>query len=142
MRLLNEKSILDCDEYDEELHNDEIDEILNRLYDLPDYDCAIVFRYIDIAHKGKGDNIKGCNLHDCFEMIEYADIKNGIDVMINDDGLLTFIAHGQGYTYEGEYGMVTTAIIVMPYDKHKEPIDISYLFEDIVLVHEDSISLS
>ena len=132
--LLNTMSILDCDELDEEQHNEEIQDILEKLYELPDYNCAVVFRYLDVAHQDKQDVIKSCNLHDCFEMVEYADFKNGVDVILSDDGLLTFIAHGQGYTYKDEYNLVPTAIVVMPYDENKNSIDISFaLKESIVL---------
>ncbi len=41
--LLNTMSILDCDELDEEQHNEEIQDILEKLYELPDYNCAVVF---------------------------------------------------------------------------------------------------
>lgn len=140
--LLTTKSILDCNEYDEELHSEEIQEIMDRLFDLPNYNCAVIYRYIDIAHKGKEDVIKGCKLHDCFEMIEYADIKNGIDLMLNDDGLLTFIAHGQGYTYNDEYGLVTTAIVIMPYDENKNSIDISYLFTSEIYAEDCSLVMN
>lgn len=140
--LLNTMSILDCDELDEEQHNEEIQDILEKLYELPDYDCAVVFKYLDVAHKDNQEIIKSCNLHDCFEMIEYADFKNGVDVLLNDDGLLTFIVHGQRYTYKDEYSLVTTAIIIMPYDENKNSIDISYIFEEYQFLKGYSCSLN
>ena len=44
--------------------------------------------------KTKEPIIKSCNLHNCDEMIEYVDSKNGVDIAIVED-FLTYIVYGQ-----------------------------------------------
>ena len=53
MKLLNSKSILDCDEFEEEIHNKETQEILERLLKYPNYDCAAIIKYFDEANKDR-----------------------------------------------------------------------------------------
>lgn len=50
MRLINRKSIIECDEYEEKSHNDEIFKIESLLNKLPNYDCAVIFKNIN-SHK-------------------------------------------------------------------------------------------
>lgn len=119
MRLLNGKSILDCDEHEELIHNQEIEEILNEIYQLENYDTAIIFKHIDEAHKKQKDVIKPCRLHDFMEMIEYVDFKNGIDFAVEDNGVFIVIVYGQGYELDGYYHLIETHIHLMPYDKDK-----------------------
>ena len=47
--LLNSKSILNCNEEEEKEHNNEIEEISKMIYSLPNYDCAIIIKYVDKA---------------------------------------------------------------------------------------------
>ena len=47
MRLLNTKSILDCDEFEEEVHNQETQDILSKLSNYPNYDCAAIINITD-----------------------------------------------------------------------------------------------
>ena len=97
MRLLNTKSILDCDEFEEEVHNQETQDILSKLSNYPNYDCAAIIKYFDEANKDKEPIIKSCNLHNCDELINYIDSKNGVDIAIVED-FLTYIVYGQGYS--------------------------------------------
>ena len=129
--LLNSKSIIDCNEYEEEMHNNEIELIAEKICELPNYDCAVVIRYKDIAHKDKKDTIMSCGLHDFLEMAEYVDIKNGIDLKIGDNDLLTIRAYGQGYIMNDEYYNVITEIFIMPYEGEGEFLDISHYLKKI-----------
>ena len=90
MRLLNTKSILNCNELEEEKHNQENQDILSKLSNYPNYDCAAIIKYFDEANKDKEPIIKSCNLHNCDEMIEYVDSKNGVDIALVEN-FLTFI---------------------------------------------------
>lgn len=119
MRLLNTKSILDCNELEEDNHNQEIQNILQKLQDYPDYDCAAIIKCFDEANKDKEPIIKSCNLHNCDEMIEYIDSKNGVDVAIVED-FLTFIVYGQSYYKNDKYYLVQTGIQIRPYDVDKK----------------------
>ena len=119
MRLLNSKSILDCNEQEMLIHEQEIEDILNEIYQLENYDCAIIFKHVDEAHKKQKDVIKPCQLHDFIEMIEYVDFKNGIDFAVEDNGVFVVIVYGQGYELKGIYHLVETHIHVMPYDENR-----------------------
>lgn len=123
--LLTSKSIVDCNEYEEEVHNNEIELIAESICELPNYDCAVVMKYKDIAHKDRKETIMSCSLHDFLEMVEYVDIKNGIDLKIGDNNLLTICAYGQGYEMKGEHYNVITEIFIMPYEDEGEFLDIS-----------------
>lgn len=125
MRLLNTKSILDCDEVEEEIHNRETQDILSKLSNYPNYDCAAIIKYFDEANKDKEPIIKSCNLHNCDEMIEYVDSKNGVDVAIVED-FLTFIVYGKGYSINNKYHLVQVGIQIRPYDESRDYI---YLLE-------------
>ncbi len=120
MQLLNSKSILDCDEKEMLIHEREIEEILNVIYQLEDYDCVIIFKHMDEAHKNKEDVIKSCQLYDFLEMVEYVDFKNGIDFAVEDNGVFVIIAYGQGYEINGIYHFIGTHIHVMPYGEDKK----------------------
>lgn len=118
MHLLNSKSILDCDELEEEIHNQEIQDVLSKLSNYPNYDCAAIIKYFDEANKDKEPIIKSCNLHNCEEMIEYVDSKNGVDIAIVED-FLTYIVYGQEYFKDVTYYITQIGIQIRPYDKNR-----------------------
>lgn len=127
MRRLNTKSILGCNELEEDNHNQEIQKILQKLQDYPDYDCAAIIKYFDEANKDKEPIIKSCNLHNCDEMIEYIDSKNGIDIAIVED-FLTFIVYGQDYSLNDKYHLIQAGIQIRPYDMNKQFIKIQFKY--------------
>lgn len=131
MRLLNAKSILDCDEFEEEVHNQETQDILSKLSNYPNYDCAAIIKYFDEANKDKKPIIKSCNLHNCDEMINYIDSKNGVDIAIVED-FLTFIVYGQGYFIDNISYQTQTGIQIRPYDSKRDFIFLN-ISKDIVL---------
>lgn len=124
MKLLNSKSILDCDEFEEEIHNKETQEILEGLLKYPNYDCAAIIKYFDEVNKDKEPIIKQCKLHSCDEMIEYVVFKDGVDLALVED-YLTFIVYGQGYTVGEDYHLVRAGIQIRPYDVNRNFIDLS-----------------
>lgn len=123
--LLNSKSILECDEFEEKVHNEEIKKIANQVYNFPNYQCVVVYKYKDTAHKEQKEIIRECYLHDFLDVVEYVDIKNGIDLAITDNDLLTIIAYGQCYELNGICEKITTYIYIMPYNDEREFLDIS-----------------
>lgn len=118
MHLLDSKSILDCNELEEEIHNQEIQDVLSKLSNYPNYDCAAIIKYFDEANKDKEPIIKSCNLHNCEEMIEYVDSKNGVDIAIVED-FLTYIVYGQEYFKDVTYYITQIGIQIRPYDKNR-----------------------
>lgn len=124
--LLTSKSILDCNEQEEEIHNKEIENIVDIIQIFPNYDCAIIFKYKDKIHEHLEKKIIQGNLHDFLNNIEYVDIKNGIDLKIGDNNLLTIIAYGQNYSINSKFNCIITEIVIMPYNNDREFLDISY----------------
>lgn len=122
MRLLNTKSILDCNELEEEKHNQENQDLLSKL---SNYDCAAIIKYFDDANKDKEPIIKSCKLHNCDEMIEYVDSKNGVDVAIVEN-FLTFIVYGQGYLIKNKCNLTKVGIQIRPYN-HEEFLNFNQL---------------
>ena len=107
--LLNSKSILNCNEEEEKEHNNEIEEISKMIYSLPNYDCAIIIKYVDKANEKR----------------KYIDIKNGIDLVIEDNNIFSIHAYGQCYKLKDDFHFVETNIYIMPYDENRDFIDIS-----------------
>lgn len=118
MRLLNTKSILNCNELEEEKHNQENQDILSKLSNYPNYDCAAIIKYFDEANKNKEPIIKSCNLHNCDELINYIDSKNGVDIAIVED-FLTYIVYGQGYSGNNKCHLIQIGIQIRPYDSDR-----------------------
>lgn len=123
--LLNSKSILDCNEYEEEIHNKEIELIAEKVQGLPNYNCMVVIKYKDEAHKNRKEQRLSTNLHDFLEMLEYVDMKNGVDLKIGDNNLLTLVAYGQLFSNNNEYHHCITEVLIMPYERKLEFVDIS-----------------
>ena len=123
--LLNSKSILNCNEEEEKEHNNEIEEISKMIYSLPNYDCAIIIKYVDKANEKREEEILSCNMHDYLDMLEYIDIKNGIDLVIEDNNIFSIHSYGQCYKLKDDFHFVETNIYIMPYDENRDFIDIS-----------------
>ena len=115
MELLNSKSILDCTEQEKEQHNQECSTIIESLHKYDDYDCAVIYKYFDEANKEKEPVIKQCNLYDCLDMVQFSDIKNGVD-FATVEGFLTFICYGSEYEYNKQIHLVTSGIQISPYN--------------------------
>ena len=120
MILLNSKSILHCDEFDEEIHNKEIQDAIDEIISYNDFDCALICKYQDIGHKNIEQRIDSCCFSELLEHLGTRDIKNGVD-LYTDGQYLIFLVYGQGYTLvdTSEYHLVTEAIKVMPYIKEE-----------------------
>lgn len=116
MILLNSKSILQCDENEEEIHSKEIQDIIDEIIAYKDYDCALICKYQDIGHKNIDQRIDSCCFSELLAYLGTRDIKNGVD-LFTDGQYLVFLVYGQGYTMAdtNEYYLVEEAIKVMPY---------------------------
>lgn len=116
MKLLNSKSVINCIDSELENHTKESEEILEKLLLYNDYDCAAIFKYFDTVHKDKEPVIKSCKLHNCEEVIQFADIKNGVD-LAEVEGFLTFICYGSEYQIDDQTYVVTTGIQIRHFDE-------------------------
>ena len=126
MNLLNSKSILNCEEYEEEIHNQEINNYLESFTSKENYDCAVLIKSFDEMHKNSEPVIKSCKLHNCQEMLEYVDIKNGVDIA-DVDGYFTFLTYGQCYVVNGQTHMIMQGIQIRPFNNKKEFITLTDL---------------
>lgn len=120
MILLNSKSILQCGESEEENHNKEIQEVIDKIIAYKDYECALICKYQDSGHKNIEQRIDSCSFSELLEYLGTRDIKNGVD-LYTDGQYLIFLVYGQGYTLvdTSEYHLITEAIKVMPYIKEE-----------------------
>ena len=97
MKLLNSQTILRCHTNEEiETNNRETEDIISQLSDDNNYECAMIIKRFDEARINKEPIIKSCYLHDCQNAVEYADIKQGVDIALVD-GFLTFVCYGSEY---------------------------------------------
>ena len=126
---ISSKSILDCNEDEEELHNQEIEDYCNKIYGISNYDTAVLIQRVDI--EAQEEIIKSCKLHDFMNMIEFVDYKNGIDLYYDEKEILTIMAYGQGYKINGIYSLTKTRIIILPYNERKKFLNLRYLFDNL-----------
>lgn len=125
MLMLNEKSCIDCDEFEFDKHNEEIEELMEKLSQLEDYDCVVLHKYIDLAHKDKEMKVMDSSLWDIYEVVEYADLKNGVDLLIDDEGFLNLSVYGQGYKMADKDYLVNSIFKIIPRDEEWNFLDIS-----------------
>ena len=120
MKLLNSQTILRCQTNEEiEKHNKEIEDIISQLSDDNNYECAMIIKRFDEAGINKEPIIKSCYLHDCQNAVEYADIKQGVDIALVD-GFLTFVCYGSEYKLNESIYIVTTGIQIRPYNENRD----------------------
>ncbi len=62
------------------------------------------------------------------EMVQYTDIKNGVDIEIGDNNVFNLICYGATYTINDILYSVKTRISIMPYDENKDFLDLSQFF--------------
>lgn len=130
MILINSKSIIDCDEKEEELHNKEINNFLDLILKYPNYECALIINRVDIEEKR--ERIESCRLHEILDNIDYVDLKNGADILI-DEGIIHIFCYGQNYIISEVTKMVTNDICVLPYNEDR---DFLSLFTNISEIKE------
>ena len=64
-------------------------------------------------------------MHEVLEVLEWGDIKNGADVLLDEDGYLVFVLYGQGYTLKDKYHLITVAYQILPFDANRNFMNIS-----------------
>ena len=129
MKLLHTKSIRECTELEEAIHQAEMDNIMNLVFELPDYDCELSVTYIDDYHKNHwSPYFLESNLHRVQDLLQNEDLKNGVDVFVTEENDLAFIAYGQSYTYQGNGGVLTALVTVKCFGEGHSPIDMSKVF--------------
>ncbi|MGT2887112.1 hypothetical protein N1495_04060 [Streptococcus didelphis] len=142
MNLLHKKSILDCTELEERIHQAETNQLLEKLLSLPNFDCDFEVTFEDDYHKKMNYPLfYESNLHRISDFMETRDIKNGVDTLLTEANHLAFRAFGQHYTAEGKDGILTTLITVKCYGEGRMPIDMSRYFSTPEPTVENSLTL-
>lgn len=111
MKLLNTKLSLECDEYEEIHHEEEIEKIYMKICKFPNIDCALAIT----DSFNDEPKIEICKLHDVFETLEKFDCKNGIDIY-QDNLFITIVLNGQTYKKREEMNIFFTYVQVLPLD--------------------------
>lgn len=120
MKLLNSQTILRCQTNEEiENHNKEIEDIISQLRNGKNYECAAIIKRFDEAGINKEPIIKSCYLHECQDMVQYVDIKQGVDIALVGD-FLTFICYGSEYKLNESIYVVTAGIQIRPYNENRD----------------------
>lgn len=126
MKMLNSKSCIECDEFDEINHNDELIKIGDKLFELENYDCIVLQKYQDVVHKDIDmEVISDVSLWNLYDLAEFVDCKNGADLLIDDEGFLNLSVYGQIYEYKGEHHFNNCAFKIMPHDEDMKLLDVS-----------------
>ena len=142
MNLLHKKSILDCTELEERIHQAETIQLLEKILSLPNFDCDFEVTFEDDYHKEMNYPLAyESNLHRIFEFIETQDIKNGGDAFLTDENHLAFRTYGQLYKYKGQYEMVQCLITIKCYGEGMSPIDMSKVFTPPTQALEKELSV-
>ncbi len=129
MNLLHTKSIRECTELEEAIHQAEVDNIMNLVFALPDYDCELSITYIDDYHKNHwSPYFLESNLHRVEELLQNEDLKNGVDIFVTEENDLAFKAYGQSYTYQESGGVLTALVTVTCFGEGRSAIDMSKVF--------------
>ncbi|MGF1399770.1 hypothetical protein [Streptococcus infantarius] len=142
MKLLHSKSIRNCTDLEEAIHQAEVERFLEMIASLPNYDCDIDVTFEDDYHKEMNYPLAyESNLHRIFEFIETQDIKNGVDTYLTDENNLAFRVFGQHYMANGKDGLLTTLITVKSFCEGRSPIDMSKVFTPPTQALEKELSV-
>ena len=130
MKALNKISILDCDEAQHVNHMKEIENIFEKIYSIKNYDCLYTVEYVDEYHRNHRDKyITNDDLQSLNDILEITDLKNGMDVFIDEKNLV-FLVHGQGYSRLGQYHLVERKVTVEAFDSYGFEVDLGSFFRD------------
>ena len=142
MKLLHSKSMRNCTELEEAIHQAEVERFSEMIASLLNYDCDIDVTFEDDYHKEMNVPLAyESNLHRIFEFIETQDIKNGVDTYLTDENNLAFRAYGQHYVAKGKDGLLTTLITVKSFGEGMSPIDMSKVFTPPTQALEKELSV-
>jgi len=116
--LLEKKSCVECDEDEFEGHNFEIQLLLDNLAKyIKDLPCVFLI-------EGEPFLEEQFSLYECLDIIQYFDIKNGIDLEIGDNNIFQILCYGNDFNHP-------TVISVLPYDENRDFLDISAILKNI-----------
>ena len=117
MQLLMKKSILSCTEEEQILHEEEFQEIMNRIRKLPDFECAVICRPLDIQRADQKPWIRTCRLHFIDYIRDWDDTSKGMDMWLDDDSYPVLICYGSEYSYENEMIRKALSCKILPFNE-------------------------
>ena len=116
--LLFTRSAFGADEYETRIHDQEFENLMDQVFELPDYKVELDVTFLDEYHKEHDYPLfYESHLHNVFDFMESRDIKNGIDMYLDEEQNLFFVAYGQGYHANGKDGTITTKVLVKAFDE-------------------------
>lgn len=128
MKLVNSKTILECETEDDiNVHNQEILTLFEKVNQLENYECAVLCKFQDKAHKHLQTRVESILLHDIDEVYQWGDFKNGVDLLIDENNeYFVLVTYGQSYQIKGEndWHTVIEAFKILPYNKDEMFINI------------------
>lgn len=129
MYLLTSKAVKDCTDDEIKAHCIEIQAILDKLDKLENFQCAVIEKAQDPAHSKEVEKIWPSAIHELKDILDAADLKNGCDLVTNDDcEFLVIVTYGQTYEYQGKDGQCITAYEILPFNSRRQFLDvITYL---------------
>lgn len=108
---------------DMESHINEIIEIINTVVDYFDFPCVVLRKFQDLHNRSCPQKVESCRLSEVFDLLETADIKNGIELLKNDEYFI-IAAYGQIYTAGNTMQYKIEAFQIMPYDSNRNFINV------------------
>ena len=85
---------------------------------------------MDEYHKEHRDKyITNDDLQSLNDILESTDLKNGMDVFIDEKNLV-FLVHGQGYSRLGQYHLVERKVTVEAFDNYGFEVNLGSFFRD------------
>ena len=116
--LLFTTSAFGADEYQTWVHDQEFENLMDQVFELPNYKVDLDVTFLDEYHKEHNYPLfYESFLHNVFDFMESRDIKNGIDMYLDEEQNLFFVAYGQGYHANGKDGTITTKVLVKAFDE-------------------------
>ena len=116
--LLFTTSAFGADEYQTWVHDQEFENLMDQVFELPNYKVDLDVTFLDEYHKEHNYPLfYESFLHNVFDFMESRDIKNGVDMYLDEEQHLFFVAYGQGYHANGKDGTITTKVLVKAFDE-------------------------
>lgn len=116
--LLFTTSAFGADEYQTWVHDQEFENLMDQVFELPNYKVDLDVTFLDEYHKEHNYPLfYESFLHNVFDFMESRDIKNGVDMYLDEEQNLFFVAYGQGYHANGKDGTITTKVLVKAFDE-------------------------
>ena len=125
IRLINNKSILQCNGIEKTKHKNEIFSFFDKMSEIKEFKCALLCQHQDFLHKNENTIIKHCFMDQIIEEIRSFDTYNGIDIFVDNYNYFIILTYGHNYSFKGKDDVVRVAIKILPFNQAGDFLDIS-----------------